>query len=173
MRAVRIATVSATVGAAILGMAGAASADSAGANPIVVVPSNPAPGAQISVFDGGNCPNGAGTATFTGPSVIDSVPLSTLSNQVGGVTPIPQDARPGMYTVTIACKGGGTFFGTMTISGGNRNFQGFSPSGGAATGDGASLGSGGTTLGAGSAAAAGAAFLGVAAYRRRRAAAQG
>lgn len=215
MRAVRIATVSATVGVAVLGISGVALADTPGdpgggagqyqggggsgqyqsgggsdqyqsgdgryqgggsggdkgGNPIIIVPSNPAPGAQISVFDGGNCPNGAGTATFSGPSILGSVPLSALSNQTGGAMPIPSSAKPGTYTVTITCKNGGTFVGSMIISAGGK--QGWKPYGGAATGDGASLGSGGASEKAiGSAMAAGAVFLGVTAYRRRRAAAK-
>jgi hypothetical protein len=163
MRAAHIATVTAAAGIAVLGAVGPAFA----ANPIIIQPTGTiAPGANISIFDGGNCTTSTGTATITGPSTMASVALSTLSNQVGGTAVIPASAKPGSYTVTITC-GSATFTSTLTIAAGGN--MGVNPTGGAATGDGASIGSSHTGLAAGGALAAAGLAIGFVAYRRRRA----
>ncbi|MEU3459860.1 hypothetical protein ABZ721_07855 [Streptomyces sp. NPDC006733] len=138
------------------------------ANPVVVQPNPVAPGAQFSVFDGGNCTGTSGTATFrsrSGGSAIPPVTLSQLDNEVGGVGMIPEGTEPGEYEVSVTCTNGsapkeGPFTGTLTVS--SRT-----PRGGVQTGLGGGIGMdpAETALGAGLVAAA---LTGTVVLRRRR-----
>src|SRR6266568_1681768 len=105
-------------GALVAAVCAAGTAGAATPNPIIVQPNPVAPGGFISVFDGGNCDF---PATGT----------------------VPADATPGSYQVSLTCatsggKSEGPFTGTLTVRSGAST--GVNPSGGAKTGDGASLG---------------------------------
>lgn len=123
----------------------AGSAVGATANPIIIQPNPVAPGGTISVFDGGNCDfPSTGTVTFTGGGsvAIPSISISPLQNMIGGTGPIPANATPGTYQVSLTCTTSagqteGPFTGTLTVASGAST--GVNPTGGAKTGDGASL----------------------------------
>ncbi|MBR7826750.1 hypothetical protein KDK95_10590 [Actinospica sp. MGRD01-02] len=132
-------------GVALAAVCAAGSAVGAAANPIIIQPNPVAPGGTISVFDGGNCDfPSTGTVTFTGGGsvAIPSIRISPLQNMIGGTGPIPAKATPGTYQVSLTCttSGGhteGPFTGTLKVASGASS--GVNPTGGAKTGDGASL----------------------------------
>ena len=114
-------------------------------NPIIIQPNPVAPGGTISVFDGGNCDfPSTGTVTFqTGSSVgIPVITIGPLQNMIGGTGQVPANVAPGNYQVSLTCKTSsgkkeGPFNGTLVVKSGASS--GVNPSGGAKTGDGASL----------------------------------
>ena len=133
-------------GATAVAVCAAGTAGAATPNPIIVQPNPVAPGGFISVFDGGNCDFPAtGTVTFqsSGSVTIPSISISPLQNMIGGTGRIPANATPGSYQVSLTCttsggKSEGPFTGTLTVQSGAS--AGVNPTGGAKTGDGASLG---------------------------------
>jgi hypothetical protein len=137
----------AVFGAAVLAVlctAGPAVAGSA--NAIIVQPNPVAPGGNISVFDGGSCDfPSTGTVTFQGPTggaAIPAISIDPLQNMIGGTGQIPANATPGSYQVSLTCKTvtgktEGPFTGTLVVQSGAST--GVNPTGGAKTGDGASL----------------------------------
>lgn len=131
------------------------------ASSVVVQPGVAMPGGQISVF-GLACT--ASTGTATSPAFTAPISLSMLSNSTGGVGTVSTNAKPGTWPVTVTC-GAKTFTGSITV--------GSTPSGGAATGDGASQSSMTGGLATGAALAAAGAGFGALALRRRRAGARG
>lgn len=138
----------AVVGCAmVVAVCAAGTAEAATPNPIIVQPNPVAPGGFISVFDGGNCDFPAtGTVTFQGSGsgsvTIPPISISPLQNMIGGSGQVPANATPGSYQVSLTCKTGGKsqgpFTGTLTVQSGAST--GVNPTGGAKTGDGASLG---------------------------------
>ena len=133
-------------GAMAVAVCAAGTAGAATPNPIIVQPNPVAPGGFIAVFDGGNCDFPAtGTVTFqsSGSVTIPSISISPLQNMIGGTGQIPANATPGSYQVSLTCttsggKSEGPFTGTLTVQSGAST--GVNPTGGAKTGDGASLG---------------------------------
>ncbi|HEX4787844.1 MAG TPA: hypothetical protein VH372_05240 [Actinospica sp.] len=133
-------------GTVLAALCAAASADAAVPNPIIIQPNPVAPGGTISVFDGGNCDfPSTGTVTFqtgSGPG-IPVITIGPLQNMVGGTGQVPANVAPGDYQVSLTCtvtgslKKEGPFNGTLVVKSGASN--GVNPSGGAKTGDGASL----------------------------------
>jgi hypothetical protein len=129
----------------VVAVCGAGTAGAATPNPIIIQPNPVAPGGFISVFDGGNCDVPAtGTVTFqsSGSVTIPSISISPLQNMIGGTGQIPANATPGSYQVSLTCttsggKSEGPFTGTLTVQSGAST--GVNPTGGAKTGDGASL----------------------------------
>ena len=141
------AATAAVLGGALLGSLGTAGpAAAAVPNPIIIQPNPVAPGGTISVFDGGNCDfPSTGTVTFqtgSGPG-IPVITIGPLQNMIGGTGPVPGNVPPGNYQVSLSCtvNGGnrkeGPFNGTLVVKSGASN--GVNPTGGAKTGDGASL----------------------------------
>jgi len=132
-------------GAALVAVCAAGPAAGAVPNPIIIQPNPVAPGGTISVFDGGNCDfPSTGTVTFqTGGGVgIPVITIGPLQNMIGGTGQVPANVAPGNYQVSLSCKtsGGkkeGPFNGTLVVKSGASS--GINPSGGAKTGDGASL----------------------------------
>ncbi|MBR7835122.1 hypothetical protein KDL01_17745 [Actinospica durhamensis] len=114
-------------------------------NSIIIQPNPVAPGGNISVFDGGNCDfPSTGTVTFQTNSVpgIPAITIGPLKSMIGGTGQVPKNIAPGSYQVTLICtssigKKQGPFYGTLVVANGASN--GVNPSGGAKTGDGASL----------------------------------
>ncbi|MDH6110745.1 hypothetical protein P3T36_003114 [Kitasatospora sp. MAP12-15] len=99
------------VGGGVLAVAaalGAATAASAAGNPVVIQPNAVTPGSQFTVFDGGNCDSSGGTARFSSREHagedIPAVQLGSLRGLVGAVATVPEQARPGVYQVSIQCK---------------------------------------------------------------------
>lgn len=99
------------VGGGVLAVAaalGAATAATAAGNPVVIQPEAVTPGSQFTVFDGGNCDGSGGTASFSSREHegedIPSVRLGSLRGLVGAVATVPEQARPGVYQVSIQCK---------------------------------------------------------------------
>ena len=131
---------------ALAALCAAGPAAAAVPNPIIIQPNPVAPGGTISVFDGGNCDfPSTGTVTFQtggGPG-IPVITIGPLQNMIGGTGPVPGNVPPGNYQVSLSCtvNGGnrkeGPFNGTLVVKSGASN--GVNPSGGAKTGDGASL----------------------------------
>ncbi|GAA4657543.1 hypothetical protein GCM10023347_05410 [Streptomyces chumphonensis] len=91
---------------------------------VVVQPTRVAPGGDFSVFDGGNCAAETGTASFVPPPGGTRLPdlrLEPLSNMIGAVSVLPEDAEPGYYKVTVECgDGAGPFTGSFTVTGSSR-----------------------------------------------------
>ncbi|WP_431780489.1 hypothetical protein [Streptomyces chumphonensis] len=87
---------------------------------VVVQPTRVAPGGDFSVFDGGNCAAETGTASFVPPPGGTRLPdlrLEPLSNMIGVVGTLPEDAEPGYYKVTVECgDGAGPFTGSFTVT---------------------------------------------------------
>ena len=147
-RAARTGAVAGGVlGAAVLaGVLAGGSAAAAVPNPIIIQPNPVAPGGTISVFDGGNCDfPSTGTVTFQtggGPG-IPVITIGPLQNMIGGTGQVPGNVPPGNYQVSLSCTVNGTnrregpFNGTLVVKNGASN--GVNPTGGAKTGDGASL----------------------------------
>jgi hypothetical protein len=113
-------------------------------NPIIIQPNPVAPGGYISVFDGGNCSfPSTGTVTFQGSGSVSipSITISPLQNMIGGQGQVPANATPGAYQVSVTCTTAtgsqGPFTGTLNVQSGAST--GVNPTGGAKTGDGASL----------------------------------
>jgi hypothetical protein len=147
-RAARAAAAAAGVlGAAVFaGVCAGGTAAAAVPNPIIIQPNPVAPGGTISVFDGGNCDfPSTGTVTFqtgSGPG-IPVITIGPLQNMIGGTGQVPSNVPPGNYQVSLTCTVNGTnrregpFNGTLVVKAGASN--GVNPTGGAKTGDGASL----------------------------------
>ncbi len=117
-----------------------------GVNSSIIIQPNPvAPGGTISVFDGGNCDYpSTGTVTFQTNSVpgIPAITIGPLKSMIGGTGQVPKNIAPGSYQVSLSCtsnngKKQGPFNGTLVVAAGAST--GVNPSGGAQTGDGASL----------------------------------
>jgi hypothetical protein len=152
--------VAASAASGIVALALVAPASGA-ASSVVVQPGVAMPGGQVSVF-GLACT--ASTGTATSPAFTAPISLSMLSNSTGGVGTVSSNAKPGTWPVTVTC-GAQTFTGSVTV--------GSTPSGGAATGDGASQASTTGGLATGAALAAAGAGFGALALRRCRAGARG
>ena len=123
----------------------------------------------MSVY-GLSCTDFSGTATST--AFAANIPLGHLANSTGGVGNVSTTAKPGTYTVTVTC-GSATMTGSITVIGSAVTAP---PTGGAATGDGASLVGGSSSGGVETGvliALVGAGLGAVAIRRRRRARGQG
>ena len=99
MRVKHLAAASAASGLLTLGLAPSAYA-APPSSTVVVQPGTVAPGGQVSVF-GIACTASTGTATssvFSAP-----IPLSMLSNALGGVGTVSKHARPGTWRVNVSC----------------------------------------------------------------------
>lgn len=107
----------------------------------------------------------AESSAFTAPITLKKRDDDDRHHALTGVATISDDATPGTWKIQVEC-GGETFTGWVTVVTSE-------PSGGAATGDGASQASMLGGLGSGASLAAAGVGLGALALRRRRAGARG
>ena len=110
----------------------------------------------------------AESSAFTAPVTLKKRDDDDRHRALAGVATIADDATPGTWKVQVEC-GGETFTGWVTVV----TSESSEPSGGAATGDGASQASMIGGLGSGASLAAAGTGLGALALRRRRAGARG
>jgi len=161
MRVVRVAATGLAAGTLVLAGSSAAFGANGGLGVVQAQPSPSRPGAIVTVYDGAQCAGTAATAVsraFTG-----SVTMAPLAGMLGGSATIA-NVPGGKYVITVTCGGGKTFTGFTNVTGNNPSGN---PTGGAATGDGASQASVTSPIAGGALLAAAGAGLGFIALRRR------
>ncbi|MCC9308536.1 hypothetical protein LN042_15825 [Kitasatospora sp. RB6PN24] len=108
-------------------VAGLAAAVPAAADPVIIEPDPVSPGGRFTLFDGGNCDQAGGLATFKARGQADgtatgsardipAVGLGSLHGLVGAVATVPEHARPGVYDVTVTCATAARRGATTTIT---------------------------------------------------------
>ncbi|MFB6440109.1 hypothetical protein ACFCVY_25600 [Streptomyces sp. NPDC056411] len=90
---------------AVTDAATGAAAPTDGAPAVAVTPGTVAPGATVTVQDGGHCGGGSARARFGGAD-IPALRLSPSGGGLGGTAVVPQGTAPGVYAVTVTCGGG-------------------------------------------------------------------
>ncbi|MGF1431149.1 hypothetical protein [Kitasatospora sp. LaBMicrA B282] len=98
----------AAAGLLALALGASAAGPAAAANPVVIEPDPVTLGGQFAVFDGGNCDNAGGQASFHAhdQGAGDEIPttrLGSLRGLMGAMVTVPEHARSGVYDVTITC----------------------------------------------------------------------